>query len=167
MKTMIAKFVLLFVALLPAVPLFSQDQEMARILSLDTKEKVFKQFGKPKATAEFGGDFQSWQYQFDVGDHDDFSHQVVFRKSTGALVSFSRNFEVPRTVKAFFPETESKPFFYKEDGKPDFPILARRLSRGRVLLAVGISKGTQPTMQLVLMRETELRHFYPWLRLNQ
>ena len=47
--------------------------------------------------------------------------------------------------------------------KPTFSIRVRRLSGGRLLMAIGTSKPGQTTGQLVLMRESELTHFYPWL----
>ena len=43
----------------------------------------------------------------------------------------------------------------------DFAMRARGLPGGWVLIAVGSSKPGQTTGRLVLMRETELRHFYP------
>ncbi len=146
-----------------AAPLFSEEDEMARILLADTKQKILKLYGPPKAAVEFGNDFQSWQYQIGEGDHDDFSHHVVFRKSTGALVSFTRNYESPRKVGAFFPTAKSKAYAFQEVGRPDYPMLVRSLPDGRLLLAIGISKPQQTTTQLIVMRQSEIRYFYPWL----
>ena len=42
-------------------------------------------------------------------------------------------------------------------------MLVRSLPDGRLLLAIGISKPQQTTTQLVVMRQSELRYFYPWL----
>lgn len=137
---------------------------MSRILLADSKEKILKLFGPPKTATHFGNDFQSWQYQIGEGDHDDFSHQVVFRKSSGELVSFTRNYESPQKMLAFFPIAESKAYAYIEAGKPDYPMLVRSLPDGRLLLAVGISKPQQTTTQMVVMRQSELRYFYPWLQ---
>lgn len=159
----IVKVLTLLMALHFAAPLFSEEDEMSRILLADTRGKILKLFGPPKAAVEFGEDFQSWQYQIGEGDHDDFSHQIVFRKSTGDLVSFTRNFANPRKVLAFFPVEKSKAYVFKDAGKPDYPMLVRSLTDGRLLLAVGISKPQQVTTQMVVMRQSELRYFYPWL----
>ena len=160
----IVKVLTFLMALHFAAPLFSEEEdEMSRILLADTKEKILKLFGPPKAAVEFGEDFQSWQYQIGEGDHDDFTHQVVFRKSTGDLVSFTRNYESPRKVLAFFPVAESKAFAFIEAGKAAYPMLLRTLPDGRLLFASGISKPQQTTTQLVVMRQSELRYFYPWL----
>ena len=157
------KILTFLMALHFAAPVFSEEDEMSHILLADTREKILKLFGPPKATAEFGKDFHSWQYQIGEGDHEDFSHQVVFRKSTGELVSFTRNYESPRKVHTFFPVAESNAYAFQEAGKPDYPMLVRRLPNGRLLLAIGISKPQQTTTQLVVMRQSELRFFYPWL----
>ena len=47
--------------------------------------------------------------------------------------------------------------------KSRFSLRLRCLPEGRVLMAMGTSKPGQLTGQLVLMRESELRFFYPWV----
>jgi hypothetical protein len=42
----------------------------------------------------------------------------------------------------------------------------RRLSGGRVLIAMGSTKAGQLTGQVVLIRESELALFHPWLKLD-
>lgn len=56
----------------------------------ETKEQVARAMGQPKFTAEFGHDFESWQYQIGDIDHEGFSHQFVFRKSSSELVSVAQ-----------------------------------------------------------------------------
>ena len=135
-------------ALLIAAPVFSQHRVVA---SPDP------QLGKNQE--EFGIDFQTWQYQIADGDHDDFSHQLVFRKSTGKLVSITRNYEPQINVSAFFPKKDSAT--YKMEGSPSYNVLLRRMNDGSLLLAPGLAKPDEPAGQLMLMRESELRHFYP------
>ena len=160
-------------ALLVATPIFSQEMALEtdprvgknQILvwvAMDaSKQAISQRFGKPRMATEFGVDFQTWQYQIAEGDHDDASHQLVFRKSSNQLVSITRNYEPQQTVAAFFPESKSKA--YRTKGPTPFSILVRRLEDGSILLAPGISKPDEPAGQLMLIRESELRHFYPWL----
>ena len=161
-------------ALLIAAPVFSQhrvvtspdpqlgrNQELLWVSMDDSKSKLAQLLGKPRMSAEFGIDFQTWQYQIADGDHDDFSHQLVFRKSTGKLVSITRNYEPQINVSAFFPKKDSAT--YKMEGSPSYNVLLRRMNDGSLLLAPGLAKPDEPAGQLMLMRESELRHFYPWL----
>ena len=159
-------------ALLFAAPVFSQQTIWADPqLSQDgihwfglyeSQPEVRALLGQPAMVAEFG-EYRSWQYQIGVADHDDFSHALVFRKSDGKLVSISRSYNPERQVDMLFPDSETAVYWYRAEGQPDFPMRIRRLSGGRVLMAVGISKAGQPTGQIVLILESELPHFYAWL----
>lgn len=159
-------------ALLTAAPIFSQPPVWSdpRVSKRDIRWfrltenplDVRNLLGQPSMVAEFG-DYRSWQYKLGEGDHDDFSHTLVFRKSDGRLVSISRNYNPERNVDALFPAKSTSVSWRPVTGQPDFPMMVRRLSNGRVLIGVGISKPGQPTGQIVLIREDELSHFYPWL----
>jgi hypothetical protein len=159
--------------LLPAASLFSQtlpaadpqlrDGKVSWFLLNETKDQVARSLGQPTMAAEFGHDFQSWQYQIGDVDHDEFSHQLVFRKSDGKLISITRNYETERKVDALFPQQETTVHFYPAAEKLHYSVRVRRLSGGRVLMAMGTSRADQVTSQLVLMRQSELRYFYPWL----
>ena len=111
--------------------------------------------------ADFGQDFQSWQYESD--EHEEFSLTVVFRKSDGKLVSVTRNYEPERNVDALFPEAETTVHQFN----PQYGLRLRRLSGGRVLMAMGAPKRGQVTGQMVVMRESELRYFYPWVKVAE
>jgi hypothetical protein len=160
-------------ALLATAPIFSQtlpaadpqlkDGELIWFLLTETREAVARSLGQPTMAADFGGDFHSWQYQVGDVDHDDFSLHVVFRKSARTLISVTRNYESGQNVDALFPKNETTVHHFPDAKKPQFSLRLRRLSGGRVLMAMGTSKAGDPTSQLVLMRETELRYFYPWL----
>jgi len=161
-------------ALLSAALLFSQsspgpDPEAARtgeprwFLLNESTDLIRRELGPPALVAEFGEDFLSWQYQIDNSEHDEFSHSVVFRKSDRSLVSITRNYSPERSVDGLFPGAETTVHHFPDAKAPQFSLRLRRLSGGRVLMAMGSPKQGQPTGQLVLMRESELRVFYPWL----
>ena len=159
-------------ALLGAAPVFSQqaiwsDPQLSAdgpqwFQLVETESEVRRRLGQPQMVADFG-EYRSWQYQIGEVEHDEFSHALVFRKSDGKLVSVSRNYEPERNVDGFFHASETSVHWFRAAGQPDFAIRVRRLPGGRVLMAIGNSKPGQTTGQLVLMRETELAHFYPWL----
>lgn len=148
-------------ALLFAAPLFSQDHELLQFRLGETRAQVEQRLGRPAVVADFG-DFQSWQYQIGVEDHHEFSHQLVFRHSTGELISVTRSYEAEQSVDALFPESESSAHFLQDS---DWGIRARRLDGGRVLLAIGAPRKGQTSTQLLLIRESELPHFYGWVKL--
>ena len=130
----------------------------------ETRAEVAKQLGLPAMVAGFGADFESWQYQLGPADDEEgFSHQLVFRKSTGELISVARNFAPERSVDELFPVSESNTYFYPNADEPRLSVCVRKLSGERLLLAIGVSKPGQPTGQIFLIRQTELRVFYPWL----
>jgi len=160
-------------ALLSATLLFSEipsaadpqlkNGELSWFLLTETKDQIARALGLPKTVAGFGQDFLSWQYQIGEVDHEEFSHQVVFRESTRAIVSITRNYEPERNVDALFSPMETSVHHYPDAEKPQFSLRLRRLPGGRVLMAMGTSRPGQLTGQLVLMRESELRFFYPWV----
>jgi len=160
-------------ALLLAAPVFSQlppaadpvvkEGAIQWFTLAETRSEVAKQLGPPSLAAEFGKDFLSWQYRIGNVDHEEFSHQVVFRRSDGKLVSITRNYEEERNVDALFPDAETTVHSYPDEKKPEFRLRLRRLSGGRVLMAMGSAQKGKLTGQLVLMRESELPVFYPWL----
>jgi len=159
-------------ALLSAAPVFSQQALWSdprvgpdgwKWFELVEHEAEARQhLGQPAMVADFG-EYRSWQYQIGEVEHDEFSHVLVFRKSDGVLVSITRNYNPERGVDAFFPATETSVHWFHRSGQADFPMRVRKLPGGGVLIAVGISRPGQTTGQLVLMRTSELQHFYPWL----
>jgi hypothetical protein len=152
--------------LLSAALLLSQTPtgvDPMSFLLTESKEQVARALGSPSMVADFGEDFQSWQYQTPDGDHDEFSQMVVFRKSSRSIVSVTRNYEPERNVDALFPETETTVHYFNAL----YGLRLRRLSGGRMLMAMGAPKRGQLTGQLVLMRESELRYFYSWLKVGE
>jgi hypothetical protein len=160
-------------ALLIAAPLFSQEIErpstepqvqdgVFRWLRLSESRDVLTEvFGAPRVTATFG-DFVAWQYQLGGVDGHDFSHQLVFRKSTGKLVSITRSYEPDVEVDSFFPEAETRVYTFRGGPEP-FPVRLRRLPGDLLLIAMGTAKRGDKTGQLMLIHQAELRHFHSWL----
>ncbi len=167
------RFTAVLLGLLCAGPVFSQIRQAADpqikegqltwFELTETKQQTAKALGMPRMVAVFGQDFVSWQYQIGVVDHEEYSHQLVFRTSTHALISVTRNYDPERTVDELFPDGETTAHYYPNAEKPQYSLRLRRLSNGRVLMAMGTSKAGQVTGQIVLIREPELRYFYPWL----
>ena len=85
----------------------------------------------------------------------------MFRKADGKLISVTRQFEPERMVDEFFPAAETNVFLFP--GNPAFGARVRRLSGGRLLIAMGSTKPGQPTGQLLLIREAEINRFHPWI----
>jgi len=150
-------------ALLLAAPVFSQIPagEGEWLFHLEERDDVTRVLGKPSMVADFGADLRSWQYQIGNADHDDFSHSVVYRRSTGRLVSVTRNLEPERNVDDLFPSSET--CYFPNPTEPKFAVRVRRLSGDRLLIAIGVAKPGQKTGQIVWIRESELVHFYPWI----
>jgi hypothetical protein len=156
-------------ALLTAAPLFSQSgadpavvKGRVQWLTLgESREDLARAMGPPRMIAPFGADFVAYQYQIGGVDHHDYSHQVVVRRSDGTVVSITRNYEPEIVVDEFFPEPETSAYRCQECG--GYSVRVRKLSGGRLLLAMGVSRPGQRTGQLLLIRESELRVFLPWL----
>ena len=150
-------------ALLLAAPLFSQMAQWADplpsaaepkwFLLVETESQIRAKLGQPKMVADFGN-YRSWQYQFGEVDHEDYSHALVFRKSDGKLISVSRSYDPERTVDQFFPASKTTVHYYPDADKPQFTMRVRRLSGGRLLMAMGTSKAGQSTGQIRSARST-------------
>ena len=165
-------------ALLMAAPLFSQvggtlpawadpvvkqgAAEPAWFQLTENRDQVGAMLGKPVLVADSGKDFYSWQYQMDSTD-EDYSHYAVFRKTDGKLISVTRQYEPERNVDVLFPVADTTVCYFPDSSKPTFAVRVRRLSGGRLLMAMGTSKPGQITGQLLLIRESEVGHFYPWI----
>ena len=149
-------------ALLFAAPIFSQELEALALTLQEQRSQVTQRLGPPAMVAA-NGDFESWQYQIGIEDHHEFSHQLLFRISTGELISFTRNYEPAVNVDGLFPEAESRVEHYPDAEHSVMVVRVRQLSGGRVLLALGSSKAGEPASQLTVIRGSDLRHFHPWL----
>jgi hypothetical protein len=157
------QLVVLLGALLIAAPAFSQDQDLLQFQLNEKPEQVVKRLGRPFLVTPFG-EFESWQYQIGVEDNHEFSHILLFRGTE--LLSLTRNWEQERTVDEMFPAKETKVYYYPDAKNPAYGVRVRRMSGGRVLMAMGSVEAGQPTGQVVMIRESELAHFHPWLKLE-
>jgi len=127
----------------------------------EDRDQVGALLGKPVLVSETGKAFYSWQYQIDSTD-EDYSHYAVFRKSDGKLISVTRQYGTERDVEALFPASETVVASFPDAVKPTFKMRVRHLSGGRLLMAAGTGK----TGQLILIRESELGNFYPWIQVQ-
>ncbi len=125
--------------------------------------EIRRLLGEPVLVADVNSEFRSWQYRLGGMDHEDFSHALIFRKSTNTLVSVSRTFETPVNIEKLFPPSASTYFHFLERGKPEMVVRVHRLANGRLLLAFGSAKPDDLTNQIVLIEGSALRVFYPWL----
>src|SRR5262249_40686574 len=107
-----------------------RDGELIWFTLRESKEEITRALGRPTMVADFGRDFRSWQYRLGNVDHDEFSHQLVFRRSTGELISVTVNFESERNVDALFPEQETMAYSYPEAKRAQYSLRLRRLPQG-------------------------------------
>lgn len=155
-------FVVSLGALLLAAPIFSQEPDALQFTLHEARAQVEQKMGRPANVTAYG-DFESWEYQIGVEDHHEFSHVLLFRASKGELISYTRNFEPAQNVDTLFPETESRVEFYPDAQNPAMKVRVRRLKDGRVLLALGSGGPGEPAAQVMLIQESELKHFHEWL----
>src|SRR5436190_1212143 len=98
------------------------DGKFKWFLLTETKDQVRRTMGQPKDVAEFGSDFVSWQYQTGDEGEGDYSHQLVFRKSTGQLISVTRNYDPERLVDLWFPAEETSVYSYPDKENPQYSL---------------------------------------------
>lgn len=149
-------------ALLLAAPIFSQEHEALAFTLHEQRAQVEQRMGPPAMVAT-SGDFESWQYQIGIEDHHEFSHQLLFRVSTGELISFTRNYEPAADVDALFPDAETRVEHYPDAEHSAMVMRVRDLKDGRILLALGSAKSGQPAAQVMVIQKSELRRFHAWL----
>ena len=129
----------------------------------ETRTDITRDLGVPQLATPFGNDFEAMSYQFGDLDEQEYSHQLVFRKSTGQLVSVARNYQPEINVDALFPPAQTSSYYLTTGNQRVFGIRLRRLSGGRLLLAMGAPLAGQTTGQILLLHEEELANWYPWL----
>jgi hypothetical protein len=151
-------------ALLTAAPVFSQIDPLAKGDAIDwfsleeTRTQVREVLGAPRLVAEFGSDFESWQFQIGVEDSHEFSHQVVFRVSDHTLVSVTRQWESEHNVDALFPIASTR---YVRIPGTEYTVAVRKLSGRRLLLGMGVTGPGAPTTQVTMIKASDLRFFIP------
>lgn len=155
-------FAATLLAQLPAAadPVFLQG-EFHWFQMSETRAAVAKQLGLPTMSAPFVSDFETWQYQIGPTEEEGFSHQFVFRKSTGTLIFVTRNYAAERNVDELFPAAETITHYYPDAAKPAFSVRVRHLSGGNLLIAGGVAAPGQSTGQILLVKATEVQFFLP------
>ena len=144
--------------LFAAVCLIAQPSGLDGFLLGEDKSEVARLLGAPKLISPFGTEFEGWQFQIGETEEREFSHHLVFRKSDGKLISLARDYPEPIAVDSLFPPAESFTF----SGPGNWNVRVHPLGPHRYLLATGVSRSGQTT-QIVLLDDTALSAFYPWL----
>ncbi len=140
------------------------DGERLKWFSLTESFKdIEDRIGPPTVVGDFPADYRFWQYRFGGVDEHDFSHYLVFRRSTGRLISITRAWDPEQKVDALFPAAETEVIYATTANGSRYGARVRRLSGESVLIAMGSTAPGQPTSQLTLIRNSELNHFFPWL----
>jgi len=158
---------ILLTGVLATAPLFSasidpslKDGELKWFSLTETKAEVLQKVGPPANVTTFGSDFEGWQYHAGNTDHHEYSHYFVFRRSTGRLISVTRAYEEEQNVDALFPPAHTA---VRRTADKLWGARVCSLNGGRRLIAMGSTKPGERTSQLLLILDSELRYFHPWL----
>ena len=137
--------------------------EVLRYSLEETPAQLLRWLGKPVQIADSDSQFLTWYYQTDVQDLHDHSHLLVFSKSSGKLISVTRNFHFPVTVDALFPEAKSQTHYWPTDADRHWSVRVRVLGEDRLAIAMGVRQTGDSTTQVVIIRRSQLKTFLPWL----
>ncbi|BDC47779.1 hypothetical protein F183_A00950 [Bryobacterales bacterium F-183] len=152
--------------LIAAPSLFSQTtplaaSELLRYSLDESMQQIHRALGAPAQVADAGPDLVNWFYKTDVYDQHEHSHQLLFRKSDGKLLSVTRNFHFPVNVDALFPEGSATRTY---QFNAEWGVRVRETRSGqRLIIAMGATKAGATTTQIALMRPEAVRIFLPWL----
>lgn len=144
-----------------AAPL--QIAEILRFTLDESPEQIVRGMGRPVQVNDSDLNFRTWYYQTDTVDNHEHSHVLLFRQSSQQLLSVTRNYHYPVQVAALFPPAKSTIHHWPDDKNPQLSVQLREYSGDRVLIAMGVAKPGQPTTQLIVMRRSALKLFFPWL----
>lgn len=147
--------------LFPQTPLAAG--EILRYSLEETPEQLTRWLGRPAQIADSDPQHVTWHYQTDVADMHDFSHLLQFRKSDGRLVAVTRNFHIPVNVDALFPAAKTSAHVWPGDPLKKWGVRVRVLGEDRLAIAVGTTKPGELTTQVLIVRRSMLRQFFPWL----
>lgn len=140
-----------------------QVAEILRFSLTETPAQIIRGMGQPAMVNDSDTLFRTWYFQTDVLDKHDHSHVLLFRKSDGRLLSVTRNYHVPIAVDALFPAGKSTIYHWPDAGKPQLSVQVREYDADRVLIAMGVARPGQTTSQVIVIRKSALRIFFPWL----
>ncbi len=154
----------LFSQTAPAAPL--QVAEILRYTLEETQAQIARGMGRPAQVNDADPVFLTWHYQTDLIDVHEPTHVLLLRKTTGKLVSVTRNYHYPVNVDVLFPAGKSSIHHWPDAKQPQLSVQVREYAGDRVMIAMGVAKPGQTTTQLIVMRRTALRTFFPWLVLG-
>lgn len=137
--------------------------EILRFTQEETPGQLLRFLGRPVQIADTDGRQIVWSYQTDTGDAHEASHLLVFDKRDGRLVSVTRNFHLPVTVDALFPEAKSAAHCLPGEAGRKWCVRVRAMGPERLAIALGVEKAGEATTQLIVLRRSELGRSFPWL----
>jgi hypothetical protein len=111
-----------------------------------------------------GNGFAVLEFGDDTTDHSDLGYEWVFYfdMPSAAMVSATHNSVAGASIKSYFPPTETRVHVYK-NGSSTMSAISRILPGDRVLIAVGVANPESQCSQMVLIRRSALKRFYPWI----
>jgi hypothetical protein len=156
------------VLLLAAPRIFPQSAalqitEILRFSLDESPQQIVRGMGQPVQVNDSDPNFRTWYYQTDTIDNHEHSHVLLFRQAGQQLLSVTRNYHYPVQVEALFPAATSAIHHWPDAKSPQLSVQVREYSGDRVLIAMGVSKPGQLTTQLIVMRRSALKIFFPWL----
>ena len=140
-----------------------QITEILRFTLNESPQQIIRGLGRPVQVNDSDPNFRTWYYQTDTIDNHEHSHVLLFRQGNEQLVSVTRNYHYPVQVDALFPASKSTIHHWPDARHPQLSVQVREYSGDRVLIAMGVAKPGQPTTQLIVMRRSALKTFFPWL----
>jgi len=156
------------VLLLAAPRVFPQSAplqltEILRFTLEESPQQIVRGMGRPVLVNDGDPNFRTWYYQTDTIDNHEHSHVLLFRQADQQLLSVTRNYHYPVQVEALFPAAKSTIHHWPDAKNPQLSVQVREYSGDRVLIAMGVAKPGQPTTQIIVIRRSALKIFFPWL----
>jgi hypothetical protein len=105
-----------------------------------------------------------WVLEFGE-DHNDLGYEwtFYFDQPSGELLSVTHNVSPAVNVQPFFPASETHYHQYRQMGSQSMNAISRILPGDRVLIAIGADTRNSTCSQMIMMRRSVLKRFYPWI----
>ena len=156
-----------------ALPLMCQTpqntkiQELLRFSLNESPEQIVSLLGRPQRIDDSLAGYQSWQYEFSaVEENDDNSPPAWFvclNTSKRQVLSVTRNFDKPQNVDGILPASQTAVYHWPSKDTAQFSVRLRQLPGDVLLLAMGTARPGDRTTQIILIRQSALKTFMPWL----
>ena len=155
-------------SLLAAPWAFSQSpvpaaEEILKFSLEETREQIVSVLGQPAQIADASPDYFTWYYQIGVSDNHEHSHLLLFSKKDAELISVTRNFEQAAKLDGAFPEKETQTYFWPSAAERTWSVRVREMPGDRLAIAMGVSKPSDLSTQLLMIRRSAVKTFLQWL----